>query len=189
MIRKKEITAEELMAQLRQDPEFCAREKLAEEKRERYKQATRIEQAQLLTELREVGVVVDDVWDLVNTRAEYPTAIPVLARHLSKPYTSGVKEGIARALTVEYAGSEVLPKLIDEFLKQDDNSGNSIKWVLGHAIGIVATPSDEEALIGLATDRGHGIAREGIIADLPRVVKDKKKLKRILAQVANDGDV
>jgi hypothetical protein len=60
---------------------------------------------------------------------------------------------------------------------------------LGHAIGIVAAPSDEETLISLATDRAHGMAREGIVSELSRVVKDKKKLKRILAQVANDSVV
>src|SRR5207249_3281326 len=104
MIRKKEITAAELMAQLRQDPEFCAREKLREEELERSNRLLRIEQTQLLSELREVGVVVDCVWDLVNTETEYPAAIPVLLRHLSNSYTLPVKEGIARALTVEYAG-------------------------------------------------------------------------------------
>ncbi len=189
MIMRKEITAAELMAQLRQDPEFCAREKLHDEEVERRKQSRRIEQMQLLSELREVGVVVDCVWDLVNTRAEYPAAIPVLVRHLSKSYTLPVKEGIARALTVEYAGPEALRKLIDEFLKQDDNSGNSLKWVLGNAIGAVATSSDEEALIGLATDRAHGIAREGIVAELSRMMKDRKRLKHILAQLAADSDV
>jgi hypothetical protein len=189
MIKKKEITAAELMAQLRQDPEFCAREKLHEEEVERHRQLSRIEQAQLLSELREVGVVVDCVWDLVNTRAEYPAAIPVLVRHLSNSYTLPVKEGIARALTVEYAGREALRKLIGEFLKQDENSANSLKWVLGNAIGAVATSSDEEALISLVTDRAHGTAREGVIAELPRVVKDRKRLKGILAQLAADGDV
>ena len=189
MIRKKEITAAELMAQLRQDPEFCAREKLQEEELKRREQLSRIEQAQLLSELREVGVVVDSVWDLVNTRAEYPAAIPVLVRHLSNSYTRGVKEGIARALTVEYAGPEALRKFIDEFLKQDDNSGISLKWVLGNAIATVATSSDEEAMISLATDRAHGVAREPIIAQLRRVVKDRKRLKRILAQLAAESDV
>ncbi|MEN3382544.1 MAG: hypothetical protein V7608_2588 [Hyphomicrobiales bacterium] len=188
MIRKKEITAEELMAQLRQDPEFCAREKLEDEEIERYNQETRIEQKQLLTELREVGVVVDDVWDLVNTRAEYPAAIPVLVRHLPKSYTLGVREGIARALTVEYAGPEVLRKLVDEFLKHTD-SESELKWVLGNAIATVATPSDEEALIGLAMDRVHGRGRDRIIAALRRVVKDKARVKRILAQLAADGGV
>jgi len=182
-------TAADLMAELRRDPQFCERERLCNQQNERIEQLSRDEQVQLLSELRDRGVIVESVWNLVNTNKKYSAAIPVLVRHLSASYSVGVKEGIIRALTVEYAGSEALLKLIDEFLKQNDDSDISLKWVLGNAIATVATSSDEDTLINLATNRAHGKARDMIISALPRIVKDKGRLKGLLARLAADEDI
>jgi hypothetical protein len=180
------ITAAEHMALLQKDPVWVARNAESEARLEQRLEQSRREQVKLLADLRDVGIHVESVWDFVNTADKYPAAIPVLLRHLVMPYSKRIKEGIVRALTVDYAGSEVLRELIKHFREQTDDSANSLKWVLGNAISQVATPADAETVIGLATDPVHGEARDMIIQRLPRVVKDKTRLRKILQCLADD---
>jgi hypothetical protein len=184
--RKGSITAAEHMALLQKDPVWVARNA---ERKARLKQRLeqfRREQEKLLADLRDVGIQVQSVWDFVNTADKYPAAIPVLLRHLVVPYSKRIKEGIVRALTVDYAGPDVLRELIKQFQEQSDDSANSLKWVLGNAISEAATPADAETMIGLATDPAHGEARDMITQRLPRVVKDKARLREILQHLTGD---
>ena len=99
------------MALLRQNPEWVARNAEAEARLKERQEQSRKEQAKLLADLTDVGIRVESVWDLVNTADKYQAAIPVLLRHVALPYSKRVKEGIVRALTVNYAGPEVLCEL------------------------------------------------------------------------------
>jgi hypothetical protein len=184
--RKGLITAAEHMALLQKDPVWVARNAESEARLRQRLEQSRREQAKLLADLKDVGVQVESVWDFVNTADKYSTAIPVLLRHLVVPYSKRIKEGIVRALTVDYAGPEVLRELIKQFQEQSDDSANSLKWVLGNAISQVATPADAETVIGLAIDPAHGEARDMITQRLPRVVRDKTRLREILEHLLGD---
>ena len=186
MTKKKWITAAEHMALLRQNPEWVARNAATEARIKQGEEEARKEQAQLLADLMNVGVRVESAWDFVNTAEKYPAAIPVLLRHVALPYSKRVKEGIIRALTVNYAGPEVLRELIKQFCEQTDNSPNSLKWVLGNAISEVATPADAETVIALAMDSSHGDSRDLITQRLPRVVKNKARLNEVLQHLMRD---
>ena len=187
MSREKWITAAEHMAQLEKDPEWVARNAEREARLKELEEQFRREEAVLLAELKKIGFNLESVWDFVNTAEKYPSAIPVLLRHLSLPYHKRIKEGIIRALTVNYAGPDVLRELIRLFREETDGSGNSLKWVLGNAISEVATPADAETIIALATDPTHGQARDVIIGEcLPRVVKDKVRLREVLRHLMQD---
>ena len=83
---------------------------------------SRKEQAKLLAELWDAGFRVELVWDFVNTADKYPAAIPILLRHATLPYSKRIKEGIVRALTVNYAGPEVLHELIRQFREESESS-------------------------------------------------------------------
>ena len=122
----------------------------------------------------------------MNTAEKYPAAIPVLLRHLSLPYHKRIKEGIIRALAVNYAGPDVLRELIRQFRGETDGRGNSLKWVLGIAISEAAAPADAETLIAPATDPTHGQARDSITYNLPRVVKDKVRVREVLRHLMQD---
>jgi hypothetical protein len=184
--RKGLITAAEHMALLEKDPVWVARNaERAARLKQRLEQSRR-EQATLLADLKNVGVQVESVWDLVNTADKYPAAIPVLLHHFVVPYSKRIKEGIVRALTVDYAGPEVLRELIRQFREQTDDSANSLKWVLGNAISEVATPADAETMVELAIDPIHGEARDMITQRLPRVVKNKARLREVLQRLAGD---
>jgi hypothetical protein len=174
------------MAQLWQNPEWVARHLASEAALKERQEQSRREQAPLLSELRDAGFQVESVWDFVNTANKYPAAIPILLRHLTVPYSKRIKEGIVRALTVSYAGPDVLRELIRQYCAETDDRANSLKWVLGNAISEVATPADGETIIALATDPTHGDARDMITQRLPRVVKDKARLGEILQHLMKD---
>src|SRR5215467_9685753 len=106
MSREKWITAAEHQAQLEKDPEWVARNAESEARLKERQEQSRREQAVLLAELRNAGFHVQSVWDFVNTANKYPAAIPVLLRHVSLPYSKRTKEGIIRALTINYAGPD-----------------------------------------------------------------------------------
>lgn len=133
-MRKRSKTAAELMADLQRNPEFVARQKAREEEVSKRLEESRLEQGNLLADLKSVGVSAGSVWDLVNTREKYAAAIPVLVRHLSRPYSRRVKEGIVRALTVDYAGDLALCELQRQHQNEADDS--ELRWVLENAIAI-----------------------------------------------------
>ena len=122
------------MADLQRNPEFVARQKAREEEVSKRLEESRLEQGNLLADLKSVGVSAGSVWDLVNTREKYAAAIPVLVRHLSRPYSRRVKEGIVRALTVDYAGDLALCELQRQHQNEADDS--ELRWVLENAIAI-----------------------------------------------------
>jgi hypothetical protein len=186
MSREKWISAAEHRAQLQKNPEWVARNAEREARLKEAQEQFRREQAVLLGELRNIGLHVESVWDFVNTAEKYPSAIPVLVRHLNSPYSKRTKEGIVRALTVDYAGPDVLRELIRQFREETDGRGNSLKWVLGNAISEVATPADAESIIALAIDPTHGQARDAITYSLPRLVKDKARLREVLQHLMQD---
>src|SRR5580704_11266041 len=102
------MTAEALMALLEADPEWVRRraERDARRAAEIAKRRAELEpeQAPLRRELaEEAGLSVRSVWELVNMSAPYPKAVPVLLRHLPIARHPSLREGIARALTVQEA--------------------------------------------------------------------------------------
>lgn len=111
---KKKVTAGELKAMLEADPEFVERRRQREEERQKREAELTRAEAPLVTELRSAGYVVGSVWDLVNTKDTYPDLIPILFKHLSRPYPDPIREGIARALAVpgaKEAGWELLKRM------------------------------------------------------------------------------
>ena len=60
--------------------------------------------------LAEVGVEVESVWDLVNSKDDhYADAVPVLVEHLQdESYPDRVREGIARSVFCTVKGREIV---------------------------------------------------------------------------------
>lgn len=102
--RSNGITAAELAAQLAGDQEFMGA--AAAREAERQADVARRQQSErpIIDDLRQVGVDVASVWDLVNTATPYPAALPVLVEHLERGgYPDRVMEGLGRALGVKPA--------------------------------------------------------------------------------------
>ena len=145
-------SAAELMLQLQDDPEFVRNNAERMARQEALAGQLRIQEEPLLRELAGIGVVVESVWDLVNTAADYSPAIPILGRHLQQPYHQRIVEGIARALTTKkaqgLAGSAILQKL-----KQADEPSPETRWALANALVVVADASLASEILIITEDK------------------------------------
>ena len=124
----------------------------------------------LARDLRAVGLPVSDLWELVNAKAQYQVAIPVLIDWLRNveqrvpgPDQPRVREGLVRALSVSTARPGAAPVLIEEFRRASDFSETGLGWVIGNALSVVADDSVFNEIAALAQDPGYGKARQMIV--------------------------
>lgn len=98
------ITGEELVRELEADPDYRTRVEVAEAEREERSRLLREAERPIVEDLNGVGESVSSVWDLVNTSAPYPAALPILLAHLERGgYPDRVMESLGRALAVKPA--------------------------------------------------------------------------------------
>jgi hypothetical protein len=150
------MTAEELLAILAADPAY---QRMRSEKDAALAEKKRIledDAAPLVEDLKLIGWNVKTAWDLVNTATPYPSAIPVLLRHLSKPYLDRNREGIARALAVP-AAAHGWPVLKKEYQSAPVDSG--VKHGLAAALSAVANADVIDEVAMLARDPSNGESR------------------------------
>lgn len=145
----------------------------------------RRETVALRTDLAAVGVYIDLIWDLVNTRTSYPASIPVLLEHLRRPYDDRTREGIARALT-DKAAKPFVDELIYLFRVEDDARSHHVKWAIGNALTVAAGPGKLNEIISLIMDAAHGKARTALVPILRR--SKRPEAKAALAKLKSDPD-
>jgi hypothetical protein len=155
--KKKMIGAADLMAELMADPEWVRKHEEREAKRQAFEAQLKAEGQPIVADLRTIGLAVSSVWDLVNSSACYPAALPILLKHLRRPYHPRSREGIARALTVQeaegIAGGPILDALRTEEMHE-------VRWALANALTIVADPSNADAIARLIDDPRYEDVRE-----------------------------
>ena len=149
---------------------------------------------ELRDDLRHAGVEVDDLWGLVNTNFQYPSAVPVLLDWLThvedrvpEEQRQKVREGLVRSLTIPAARPVAAPILLEEFRKTDDLSGLGLGWVIGNALSVVADESAFDELEALARDRSFGKSRQMIVVGFGRFKGERTV--RLLLDLLDDDDV
>ncbi len=135
--------------------------------------------------LRDAGIPVSSVYDLVSTSRGYPAAIPVLLRFLSEDLDSNVKEGIVRALTTKEARGIAAKPLVAEFQRMRGSS--ALKWAIGNALEEVADDSVLEDLVSLAGEKRHGDSRQMLVVALGKF-RDPRATS-VLVELLDDEDV
>ncbi len=165
---------------------------LRSQKRKEFGQKLRIEEEPLLADLRAIGFDpgVDSVWDLVNTAEPYPEAIPVLLRHLTRPYSDRIKAGIARALAVPDA-VHAWPILVAEYKKAEEGQEDGVMrgYKDGLAVALAATATDAMLgeVISLIKDTSNGSTR---IFFLGPLCESKNPLARqTIEELKDDPDL
>jgi hypothetical protein len=165
------MTAEALMALLEADPEWVRRraERDARRAAEIAKRRAELEpeQAPLRRELaEEAGLSVRSVWELVNMSAPYPKAVPVLLRHLPIARHPSLREGIARALTVQEAEGLAGGPILRELRRESDSK---VRWAMANTLTIVAVPGDADEIDALVRDPAFEDVRERLTQALKNV--------------------
>jgi hypothetical protein len=146
-------------------------------------------------DLRAVGVVVRDVWDLVNTRQRYPAAIGVLMSWLDRLDTRSpgaererFREGLIRALTVRDARPAAATLMIRQFRAV---TTEPVRWTAGNAISQVADAHVFAEVVDIARHRPFGIARQMPVYALPRIggKPHRGTVIDVLVELLADDDV
>lgn len=165
--RRSGLTAGEIINKNLADPAFVAR--MQEQERLRLEKAKVLMEAEvpLVEALKRVGCIVKSSWDLVNTKAKYPEAIPVLLEHLQKDYPVEIRAGIARALAVPEAriGRDII---VEQYRKLPDTKKQGLKQGLAAAVVGTTTESDIDEVIDLIEDPAHGDSRGLLLLALKR---------------------
>lgn len=156
-MKKRPITASELVVKLETDVEYMKKRLAKDETVARLSELCSKDQKELVAEIRKLGYNIDSVWDFVNNSphqflprrftGSYPSAYPVLLKHLRLPHHPKVREGIIRALTVNDGGLQVEEALLVEFQHEQDPQ---MKWVLANALKTAMTDSKRRKLPEIA---------------------------------------
>lgn len=146
------------------------------------------EEAELLQDLRAVGIEVWSVWELVNREHDdYGAALPILLQHLQRNYSNRMKEGIARALAVPEAslGWEILMR---EFETDPDRTTLGAKFGVACALAAAGFAAKKfEDLERLIRDPSHGESRRPLIYAF--VHSKDSRIRRVLSDLVDDPDL
>lgn len=167
--------------------------KWPEEKRKAYEEKLAADEGPVIRALREAGVNVNSVWDLVNTSEPYPMALPVLIKHLSGNYHPKTLAGIARALAVRdpFTIEHAWPVGLDLFLKTQSDQAikepemRGFKEGLAVMLSVLCTEERLRQMFELIRDPRHGDSRGHLIHGLGRFRKNPK-VKELLASLHDD---
>jgi hypothetical protein len=142
-MKRKSITASELVHALEQDPDYRTRMAEREANVDALSQVYRADEAALVAGLRDRGIAVESVWDFVSTTDAPPDAIPILVAHLSESHHPRVWEGIVRALSIKGARDGAFESLKHFYVAE---TVESRRWLLANAIAAMAKFTDVKEL-------------------------------------------
>jgi hypothetical protein len=183
--RQPPVTAAELTARLQADPEFVAKQQERERALAERVARHRAEQAPIVAELLKAGVQLHVLSDLIPRSAPYPTAIPILLKHLRLSYSDVTRETLARSLAVPDARF-AWHTLVAEYIKAP-MVRLSAKSGLAVALAATATDSVMDELIALAKDRSHGSSRVLLLRALRK--SKTAAAKQAIEELASDPDL
>lgn len=167
---KRSMTAEEAKELFESCPEWVAQNAAREAKRVELEVQLKLEEEPLIADLARIGIKITSIWDLVNMRDGYTRAIPVLIKHLDKPYHSRIREGVIRALTIPDARGVVGTAILRELRTTNDSE---LRWVLANALTVVSERSDAAAIQSLLDDPNF----DDVSERLGKALKNLKSVK------------
>lgn len=187
--KRKPMTAAEYLALVADDPDYQRMMRKKEAARRALENELARDEESLVSDLREAGLRVGSVWDLVNTNEPYPEAIPILADHLGREHHPRTREGIIRALITPdptgVAPSVLLPLFMEMPESPSEEKAIEMRWLVASALAASSvTDSDVRKLIPLLLDPAIGKAREALLPILARLPSEDRQ--RIIESLAED---
>jgi hypothetical protein len=183
-IEKLEKRWKELVGRPRSKEELEESDWLAKELELEYSK----EYASMIVELADKGILIFNIYDLVNTAESYPDAIPILLDHVTKNYHDKNKEGIIRALAVKEARGIATPVLIDVY-NQTPKDKMNLRWIIGNTVFMTFTDDDIESILPVVQDKTNGWSRDRFVEGLGKTKLAKDKVENVLIDLLNDEEV
>lgn len=143
----------------------------------------RLDQETLIKEIREKGIEISSVNDLLNINIKHRNIIPILLKYLNIVSDENDKEFIIRCLGVK-GFVEASKTLINEFYK---SSNILYKWAIGNSLSIISDIDSMPELIKIAREKEHGISRQMIVDGLGNFKNED--VKNLLIGLLNDDEV
>lgn len=143
----------------------------------------------IIERLAEVGIVVDSIYDLVNTKESYPEAIPALIELLREGVSdeNNQREGVIRSLTVKEARGIAGPVLLQEYFRTPKNK-EITRWVIGNAMTFAMTVNELGVVLEIVRDKSNGMSRQMFVLALSKFPKSKE-VEDTLIKLLSDDDV
>lgn len=123
----------------------------------------------IIAELRQLGIQISSLAELVSQSIDYREAIPVLLKWLQRVENAEVKETLVRALTTKWGKPIAARPLIEEFVKAPLSDELGLKWAIANALAEVADESVFDEVVQLAQDKRHARSREMLALALARM--------------------
>jgi len=185
--------AQEFVEELVKNKKYAEVRRKENERLKAFEEESRHDEEPLVKALREVGVSVNSVWDLVNTTEPYPAALPVLLEHLSRSYHPVTLEGIARALAVRdpFTIEHAWPVGLDLYLKitrkqiVEEPDMLRLQGGLAAMLSVLYTEDRLLQVFELIKDPRNGDSRGFFIYGLGEFRKNPK-VKEFLESLHND---
>lgn len=141
----------------------------------------------LISDLSKTGITVDNIYDLVNTKSKYPSAIPILIDALAKGnYDLKTKEGIVRSLAVKEAKGKANKVLIDEY-NNTPISQMMYRWVIGNTLNTIIVENDIDRIIPIVLNKENGMSRQMFVSALGKL--NTPLIENTLIQVIDDDNL
>lgn len=189
--RQSRKTADGLMAELEQKPEFVERQQRMsadrEARRRQYAQAA----AGLLEDLSSAGFSVSTLAELRQKGVGNRRAVPILAAWLPRVDYPPLKRDIIATLGSPWAKPDAAAPLVEMFRQEhpDRDPKAGARWELGDALQRVADESVLDDLIAIAQDTRFGSERGLAVAALGNMGRARERVVPVLADLLDDAEV
>lgn len=151
-----------------------------------FEKELRQQQAELIHEIKKRGIIISNIWDLVNTKEDYKNVLDILISHLTKPYHDKIKEGIVRALAVKEAAPIANSTLLEEYHKTSKDK-KALRWAIGNTIYNTVTENYKEKIIEIVKDKLNGISRHMFVLSLSKI--NCPEVEDVLIDLLSDNEV
>ena len=143
----------------------------------------RLDKDKLIREVREKGIEITNINDLMKINKKYRDLVPIILKHLNEVTDESDKEFLVRCLGVK-GFDEAAKPLIDEFYKSNNVS---YKWAIGNSLSIISSSEALPELIKIVQEKEHGIARQMIVDGLGAYKTEE--VKSVLVNLLKDDEV
>lgn len=144
---------------------------------------SKLNKEKLLQDVRENGVEISSINDLMKIDKNYKDLVPIILKYLTQISDESDKQFLVRCIGVK-GFNEVTKPLINEFLK---SSNVHYKWAIGNTIYNIMDKGALDTLLKIVREKEHGIARQMIVLAIGKM--GSQKAIPILLELLNDEDV
>lgn len=138
--------------------------------------------------LLQIGMKIESIYDLVNSKEKYPEAIESLISLIeeSSEFHPNLTEGIVRSLAVKEAKGRANTSLFNLY-DRTDNANSLLKWAIGNTINVIVQTKDENQIIKIVSNKSNGISRQMFVLALGKIKSES--VENVLINLLDDEEV